>query len=451
MSVKHGPWAILDSEDFDLLKTGRLNEKKELLDFLHEKHIVLSENNINKAAHILSERCSHITNGVTLHIVVPTLRCTNKCVYCHAKSKDENAKGYDMDEDTAKQTVDFIFDTPSNNLTIEFQGGEPLLNFDIVRYIVDYAKLLGKEKNKEIQFALVSNFAKMDKDIADFIISNRIGLNTSLDGPKEVHDKNRKYKGRGTYETVVYWIDYLLKERNYKSLSALPTPSRHSLDYPKEIVDEYIERGFDRIFIRYLNRAGFAEQDWDKIGYTADEFLDFWLKTLDYIIELNKQKVEIRERWTETILSKLINPIHGGYTCLGSPCGATLIQLAYESNGDIYSCDESRSVELFKIGNVKEQRYSDVITSEQVKTIISLSSGLMNSCDSCVWHPYCGACLVSLYNSTGSFNSNPRQDVGCLIKSGSIEQIIKKLAQKDEDTDILLGWLEKKRLIYKIK
>ncbi|MCK4884040.1 MAG: His-Xaa-Ser system radical SAM maturase HxsB [Candidatus Diapherotrites archaeon] len=442
ISTNHGSWVILDSDEFYLLKTNELTKNRELLNQLHEKQIILSEYNLEETAKIYKNKCSHITNGAKLHIMIPTLRCTNKCTYCHAKSKDENATGYDIDEDTAKQTVDFLFNTPSKELTIEFQGGEPLLNFDIVRYVVDYANSVSKKTNKKVRFALVSNFTKMDEDILNFSISNKIGINTSLDGPKEVHDKNRKYLGNGTYENVIYWLDYIIKEKKYRSIGALPTPTRYALDYPEEIVDEYVARGLKTVFARYLNCSGFAKRDWNKLGYTANEFITFWSKMLDYTLELNKKKIQIQERWAKTILSTLINPSQTGFTCLGSPCGAILTQIAYETNGDVYSCDESRSIELFKIGNVKNQTYSEIINSSQAQTIASISSGLINTCDSCVWHPYCGTCPVSLYNSTGNLNTNPKLDSNCLMKKKSFEYIVKKIAKNDKNTNILINWLE---------
>ena len=134
----YGGYIFLNNQEFDEFKSHKLSLEK-LLD-LKEKGFILQENSddlVNK----YREKNLNLFRGTSLHIIVPTLRCNFNCSYCHAKSKSVDSKDYDLDEKTAKQTVDFIFQTPTKSFNIEFQGGEPLLNFKIIQFIVEYVKL----------------------------------------------------------------------------------------------------------------------------------------------------------------------------------------------------------------------------------------------------------------------------------------------------------------------
>ena len=140
VTTDHGSWAVLSKEEHELLLNNKIQEDLKLFDVLEERGVILTEKNHTSIIETFKERFSYLSNGIGLHIIAPTLRCNQRCVYCHANSKDLNAKDYDMDEDIAKSVVDFIFQTPAKFVTIEFQGGEPLVLFPIVQYIIEYAK-----------------------------------------------------------------------------------------------------------------------------------------------------------------------------------------------------------------------------------------------------------------------------------------------------------------------
>jgi radical SAM protein with 4Fe4S-binding SPASM domain len=280
----------------------------------------------------------------------------------------------------------------------------------------------------------------MDHDILKYLIKNKFNLCTSLDGPKELHDKNRKYLGgKSCYEDVVRWIDVIKKEYKY-NIEALPTTTKFSLEYPQEIVDEYKERGFNKIRARQLNNAGFAHQLWKKIGYTPEEYLKFWKKMLEYILELNRNGVKFKENMSVLITRKFMSRNYHNYTCWGFPCGAALSQCAYDQNGDIYACDEARSFDVFKIGNVKENRYKEVFMSPTVANIVSSSSGMLTECHNCVWQPFCGSCLVCTYGQQGKIIGNMGIDNECKIRKSMLKHILNKIISSDGDRNILTKW-----------
>ncbi|GAI38920.1 unnamed protein product [marine sediment metagenome] len=169
-----------------------------------------------------------------------------------------------MTKSLAKKTVDFIFSIPhpSRKVHIEFQGGEPLLRWDIVKYIVEYTKKKSKKMRfTSPSFSITTNLLLMNEKIAKDIVrynKNKIlfRITTSLDGPKTIHDSQRKYlNNKGSYEEVIYWVDILQKK--YKiPLSVISVITQNSLGYEKEIVDELIKHNLINFKFLPVNLIG---------------------------------------------------------------------------------------------------------------------------------------------------------------------------------------------------
>jgi len=440
VTTYHGAWALLSRDEFDQLRYGKVNENPDLCKKLEELGVIITEKNARPLLSNYSDRFAHLFNNSSLHIVTITLRCTNRCLYCYASPQPPNAKEYDMTKSTAKKVVDFVFQSPAQNIAIEFQGGEPLFNYPVIRYITEYSKKLNRKHKKKLCLSVVTNLALMRPDILRYLVGNAFNLCTSLDGPQEVHDKNRKFfGGGGTYKKVTYWINEIKNIQEY-SLHALPVITKFSLPYYKEIIDEYLKWGLDRIRLKNILRAGLARKNWDKIGYTPQQYIDFWKKALDYCLELNKNGTYFLEGTTVLIARKLLSKDYQAYTCLGNPCGACLTQTSYNYDGSIYSCDEAKSFEAFKIGDVRNDSYKGIYASPRALNIVSLSSCLNLLCDSCVWFPYCNSCMVSTYGSQGTPIPKLPLDDECRIRSAQIEHIIKKLLFSEEDRKVLLHW-----------
>lgn len=440
ITVDHGGWVVLNKKEFNLLRYNKINEDSSLKNLLEEKGIIITKRNREKILNGIRDKYEHTCRGTNLHIIVPTLRCNHRCVYCHAKSRGPDEKEYDMDEETAKATVDFIFQTAARAITIEFQGGEPLLNFPIIKFIHKYSQEINRKHKKVIKYIIVTNLTAMTPEIKQYLIKNKIAICTSLDGPKELHDKNRCYLcGKSSYDEVVKKIKELRKDFGF---SALPTITKESLKYPKEIINEYVKLGFNGIMSRNLNYAGFAKEMWQKIGYSAEEFLEFWKKSFDYVLELNRKGVYFSDSKIVSILQRILSNRQRDFTCFGAPCGAIVGQLSYDYNGDIRTCDEARSFDIFKLGNVKTHSYKDIIL--EAKDFIGLTSCVASMCDACVFRPYCGSCVVATWGAQGNVISKLAQDHECKIRGGMLKYIFKKLIFSPEDRKVLLGWYNKR-------
>ncbi|MGA2057996.1 MAG: radical SAM protein [Bradyrhizobium sp.] len=143
----------------------------------------------------LRSRMSFLRQITPLHIFVVTLRCEHSCPYCQVSRQSTDRSRFDMSEETARRSLDIAFASPSSRIKIEFQGGEPLLNFPLIRSIVSNAKTRAISLEKKIDFVIASNLALLDDAVLEFCKSNDVLLSTSLDGPADLHNKNRPRPG----------------------------------------------------------------------------------------------------------------------------------------------------------------------------------------------------------------------------------------------------------------
>jgi His-Xaa-Ser system radical SAM maturase HxsB len=431
VTTDHGSYCILSLDEFKRLKQNNINDS--LKEKLEEREIILMDRNIDEAVRLTRNRNAFLFSGTSLHIIVVTLRCNMQCIYCHASSKSAIEKGFDMDKETAKKTVDFIFQSPRKSITIEFQGGEPLLNWDVVKYIIEYAQKKNLKAMKKLLITIVTNLTEMDMEKMSYLIKYEVGICTSLDGPRELHDHNRKFLGGSNYEQVVKWIKRFIEGYNKKGIenrrvNALVTLTRESLKYPKEIIGEYVKLGLTNIHLRFLNNLGVAKQTWPKINYSVKEYLDFWEKAVGYIDKLKKQGNDVNERMITIMVNKIQNEVDPSYLDLRSPCGAAIGQLAYNFNGDIYTCDEARMIEddLFLLGNVKKDKYKDIVTCDKACATVAASINEQYVCDGCVYKPYCGICPVCNYAEQGNVIGKITQTARCKIYQKQFDWVVRE-------------------------
>lgn len=380
-----------------------------------------------------------LSRGTSLHIVVVTLRCDHKCKYCQAGSGNLGDKNLDMDISTAQKVVDRAFESPSMDITIEFQGGEPLINLETIKFIIKYASKRNKKAKKSLKFSIVSNLTFMNKNIFEYLLENNIHICASLDGPEKIHNKYRiAPRGKNSYKNTVSWLKNLRKEykgRNVPLLpSALATITKASFAYPKEIVNEYLNLGLEGIHLRPVSPFGLSSRTGREIGYPPEEFISFYTRALDYIIALNLKNKNFHERFALIFLTKILTDRDPDYLDIRSPCGAGIGQLAYNFNGDIYTCDEARMLgrrqdESFKLGSIKEGTYQEIINGPVVKTMC-IASCLDNlaGCSHCLYKPYCGVCPV--YNHAVNGNIFVKSPFLCKINSAILDYLFDKLRDK---------------------
>ena len=298
-----GGRATISEEEFNNLCKEEINSGSNIPDCLIKQGFISEMLDVGSLGNNWAQNHSFIFLPPILHIMVMTSRCNMQCVYCQAGSPGKQSDNYDMTWETAKKSVDFAFNTPSNVLNFEFQGGEPLLNWEVIKKTVKYIRNKEKECGKSSFISLISNFLLMDDEKAEFLLQNEASICTSLDGPKYIHSKNRRSKDDASYDAVRKWIEYFRKRHDEQSGSlyrvfmpgAIVTVTKNSIGHAKEIIDEYLSLGLGGLYIRPVSQIGFADKNWDNIGISPEEFIEFYREALTYILEVNRNGTSFSE------------------------------------------------------------------------------------------------------------------------------------------------------------
>lgn len=445
MTNDFGKYVFVSHEDFKKIFSKNLNMESELARILIENKMIYGESDLEYSSnnrYELRRIKGHVNTATALHIFVVTTSCNMSCVYCQANNGVESSHLV-MDKEMAERAVDIALQSPEPSLGFEFQGGEPLLNFDIIEHIVEYA-----EEHKgyhDIAYTVVTNLTLLTEKMLEFFIKYNFGISTSVDGDELVHNNNRVFaNGTGTFSTVMKSVDTVRKAGLH--VGAIQTTTRYSLKYPKEIVRTYAELGFDSIFIRPLTPLGKASMYWDKIGYSPEEFVEFYKETLDELIQINQNGYFIKEDHA-TILLKRIQGDFMNYMELRSPCGAAVGQLAYYADGNIFTCDEGRMLHemgqsTFCLGNVYESTYKGLIENSVCKTVcVSSILETIPACCDCVYQPYCGTCPVVNYAMSGDVLEKHPRSYRCMIYSGILDYLFEKFYEDDKKiVKVLNSW-----------
>jgi His-Xaa-Ser system radical SAM maturase HxsB len=400
-----GEFIFISEDEFSKLQNYQIDTKSKIFLDLKSKHIV-TDSDLTPPIYLLATKYrtkkSFLNDFTALHIFIITLRCNQKCKYCQANSEDEGRTEFDMDIDTARKCVDLVFKSPSPAVKIEFQGGEPLLNFETVRYVVQYGEKINKLHHKRLEFVICTNLLALNSDILKFLEEHDIWISTSLDGPKELHDINRiTRKGAGTYDIVTKNIKWAKEKIGNHLVDALIVTTKDNVNRLNEVIDEYVKQGFNSIFIRTLHPFGRAAKA--KLGYDVDLFFENYKKALDYLIKLNLNGVRIAEQYATIIMSKILTPFPGGFVDLQSPAGTGISCAVYGYNGDVFVSDEARMLakmgdNRFLMGNVYKNKYEEIFKGKVIRETIENSCvESLPQCSECAFQMYCGADPVRNY------------------------------------------------------
>lgn len=442
-----GAYAFINQKEFALLVSNHIDKDTSFYNKMHDKGFLLEPMEIyfQETSDRLRGMKRYLLEGTGLHIFVMTNQCNLKCIYCQAQDHLAMQKGM-MSIEAGRKSIDIALQSPHKHLTFEFQGGEPLLNFNVIRQMIEYAEQV--KGDKQICYTLVSNLSLLTEEMAEFLLFHKVSICTSLDGPESIHAKNRLAFGKtNSYKAMLRGCK-ILRKYGFNP-NAIQTTTRNSLGHDKDIIDEYVKKGQNSIFIRPLTPLGFAKSDWKNIGYTPEEFIEFYRKALRIIIDLNLNGTRFIEQHAKFFLRKIHRGIADNYMELRSPCGAALGQLAYYYDGDVYTCDEARMVAeagnpAFKLGNVFKDDYETLLSSRICKATVEASvlESLPSCCD-CVYQPYCGVCPVIQYALHG--NIFPQQPHGyrCMIYKGILDCLFDILRNGSEmEKQVLWSWTE---------
>ena len=447
LTNEQGRYILLGKRDFLNLVNKRYDLlSKEILQTLKDRFFIYDIDEdvfIEKVANAYRDNKQYLFSATSLHIFVMTNACNMCCVYCQAQDSAQEKKGK-MQEMTAKAAVDIALQSPNEYLTFEFQGGEPLLNFETIKYIVEYSEQ--NKNHKQIQYSLVTNTLLLNEEMIQFFKKYDVSISTSLDGCKEVHNSNRpKIDGDGTYDYVSRNIKWL--QSNDIQVGAIETTTKISLKNAEKIIETYHNLGLNHLFIRPLTPLGYAKEHWAEIGYEPEEFLKFYKQCILILLEHNRNGIRMSEGHARIFLKKILTGYSENYMELRSPCGARIGQMAYYYDGNIYTCDEGRMVaemgdQMFCLGNVNYSTYDDLMENRVCKVTCQASvlESLPGCCD-CVYHPYSGVCPVISYASDNSIYTRESNVYRCKIYKGILDILFEILLEEPGAEDILKAWI----------
>jgi uncharacterized protein len=438
-----GNHAILTAQEFRQFAEGTVDPGSALWQQLDAKNFFRETYDVNAAVERMRARKHFLHGGgPILHLLIVTLRCNETCIYCHASRANMDQVQTDMSKETARKAIDIILSTTNPFVTIEFQGGEPLVNFEVVKHAIEYALAENATIGKRLEFTMVSNFSLMDEEKLDFLLAHRVQLCTSIDGPEKLHNSQRKLATMDAWQRAAHWIarvnaryEEVGLDPTLYHVEALLTTTRASLALHREIVDTYVKLGCKTIFLRPVDPFGFADRVRLRIEYPRSDYLEFYRKSVDYILELNEQGVEILERFAAIFLTKILRGEDPNFLDVRSPAGAGIGQLAYSYDGRVFTCDEGRMLyemgdDSLQLGHVDRDRYRDLVGHETVRAAV-LASNLdgQPDCVNCAYSPYCGTVPATNLKSQGSLFGRMRDNNICAVHKGIQDYLFEKLAE----------------------
>lgn len=339
----------------------------------------------------LKAKTSGVIKALCIHIAHT---CNLNCEYCFASQGKYHGDRAMMSFEVGKQALDFLVANSGTrrNLEVDFFGGEPLMNFDVVKEMVAYARTLEKEHNKNFRFTLTTNGMLIDDDVIEFANKEMSNVVLSLDGRKEIHDRYRvDYAGKGSWETIVPKFQKLVKERGGKNYYMRGTFTHANPDFLKD-VKQMLDLGFRELSMEPVVCAPGEPSE------LTPEDMEIVKKQYEELAELMLKKDKEGDPFT---FYHYMIDLTGG-PCIYkriSGCGSGTEYMAVTPWGDLYPCHQFVGEEEFKLGNI----WDGVTNTEMVGEFAGCNVYSRKECGECWARLYCsGGCAANAYHATGS-------------------------------------------------
>ncbi|MEG8222651.1 His-Xaa-Ser system radical SAM maturase HxsB [Sphingomonas sp. HH69] len=444
-----GEYIALPRADIVDFAEGRLSPRSSTYSELKTRHFLIDADTdvaIDLLALKVRTKLAPLANFTGLHIFVTTLRCEHSCPYCQVSRANDDKREFDMTEETALKALDLVFRSPSPTIKIEFQGGESLLNMTIIRFVVAEAKKRNEVHRRDLAFVIATNLAVIDDDILAFAREHDIMLSTSLDGPADLHNRNRPRPGKDSYERAVDGIRRARTAVGHFNVGALMTTTAASLTRARDIIDEYVRLDFGGVFLRPLSPYGFAIKTKFYQSYDQSKWLDFYFEGLDYIIGLNLDGFEFIEHYAAMVLKKMLTPLQTSYVDLVSPAGIAIGAIVYNYDGVVYASDESRMLAemgdtTFALGNVHDHDFAEIMLGNALLEPLEKSfAGSAPGCSWCAFEPWCGADPVFHHATQGDFVGKKPLSAFCTRNMTLFRGLISRMEADPEIRRLFERW-----------
>lgn len=445
-----GQYVLLNRVQLAAAIDGSLSLDDPMFATLLSRHFLLEEKSdvaLDLLATKYRTKQALLAEFTGLHMFVVTLRCDHSCPYCQVSRVSQDKASYDMTPATAGKAIDLLFASPNRRLKVEFQGGESLLNFELIRYIVLAVEARNVSEKRDVQFVIATNLAPLTDSMLEFCRDHRVFISTSLDGPADLHNANRPRPENDSHQRASDGIRRCREAMGPHSVSALMTTTMRSLQQPEAIIDEYVRQGFTSIFLRWLSPYGFASKTGGVLGYPSAAWNAFYERGLRYILTLNQSGLPFQEGYAGIVLRKMLTPYAHGYVDLQSPAGTGIAAVVYNYDGDVYASDESRMLaetgdKSFRLGNVHTNSYREMFLSDRLLECVSNTMTLSTpQCTDCPFEPFCGTDPVFHHATQGDMVGH-RPTSGFCDRNMFVFKLLVSLLEDDpKAAEILRRWV----------
>ena len=349
-----------------------------------------------------------VVKALCLHIAHD---CNLACRYCFAEEGEYHGRRAIMSYEVGKKALDFLVANSSNrtNLEVDFFGGEPLMNWEVVKQLVAYGRSLEEEHHKKFRFTITTNGVLLNDEILEFVNKEMGNMVLSIDGRKEVHDRMRPHRGgQGSYDEIVPKFKKAAESRGQMNYYVRGTYTHYNTDFAKDVL-HLADLGFKQISVEPV----VAPETEDYA--IREEDLPQLLAQYD---ELAEEMIKRRKEGNGFNFFHFMIDLEGG-PCVAkrlSGCGSGTEYLAVTPWGDLYPCHQFVGNEDFLMGNVDEGVLRTDIRDEFKQCNVYAKE----KCKDCFAKFYCsGGCAANSYNFTGNVNGS--YDIGCELQRKRIE------------------------------
>lgn len=394
-------------EVLELEKNGQLFAKD-----IYENYVF----DFKKRETVVKALCLHIAHD-----------CNLACKYCFAEEGEYHGRRALMSFEVGKKALDFLVANSGNrvNLEVDFFGGEPTLNFDVVKRLVEYGRGLEKEHNKKFRFTLTTNGVLLNDEILEFANKEMGNIVLSIDGRKEVNDRMRPFRGgQGSYDLIVPKFQKVAESRNQTNYYVRGTFTHFNTDFSEDVL-HLADLGFQQISVEPV-----VAQPSDDYAITLEDLPKIKSEYDKLAAEMIKRR---REGRPFNFFHFMID-LQGG-PCVAkrlSGCGSGTEYLAVTPWGDLYPCHQFVGNEKFLMGNVQD----GIVRKDIQDEFKSCNVYAKEKCRKCFAKLYCsGGCAANSYNFHG--NINDAYDIGCELERKRVECAImlKAMEMMDEQGD----------------
>ncbi|MBO4845583.1 MAG: thioether cross-link-forming SCIFF peptide maturase [Lachnospiraceae bacterium] len=396
------------TELLELYEAGQL-----YTDDIYENYII----DFKKRQTVVKALCLHVAHD-----------CNLACKYCFAEEGEYHGRRAIMSLETGKKALDFLVANSGNrvNLEVDFFGGEPLLNWEVVKQLVEYGRSLEEKNNKKFRFTLTTNGVLLNDEIIEFANKEMSNVVLSIDGRKEVNDAMRPFRGgQGSYDVIVDKFKKVAESRDQNNYYVRGTYTHNNIDFSED-VKHLAELGFEQISVEPV-----VASPSDSYALRPEDIPTL----LSQYDELAKYIIERRKAGKGINFFHFMIDLSGG-PCVAkrlSGCGSGTEYLAITPWGDIYPCHQFVGNEDFLMGNVDE----GIVRTDIRDEFKNCNVYAKEKCKECFAKFYCsGGCAANAYNFEGDINGT--YEAGCELQRKRIEcaiMIKAALAEWEEENN----------------